>query len=83
MSEEKKLLDPSDLAILEYVQKYVLGNKKDGSPRAIYDVAKDMMWGKKKKKEESEGSYSLYSKWRKKKKKKNRGKKNKYRYITW
>ena len=34
----------------EGMQKYILGMKKDGTPRAVYDVLKDCTNGKKKKK---------------------------------
>lgn len=65
----------------EGIQKYLLGTKKNGYPRAVYDVVKDCMGttkkkkGKKKKhkKDKSPSTYSFYinSKDKKKKKKKN------------
>lgn len=81
MSEEKKT--PSifidNLAVLtspEGFQKYVLGTKKNGSPRAIYDIVKDYQKPKKKKnkkdKKKKGTSYSFYLTSKKKKKKKNK-----------
>lgn len=80
----------SNLAILatpEGFQKYMLGTKKDGSPRAVYDVVKDYAKPKKKKKNKKKNSsipkssYSFYidtKKKDKKKKKKNKKKNNKH-----
>ena len=70
------------------LQKYVLGTKKNGAPRAIYDVVKDYTKpkkGKKKKKKNKKknknsvsGTYALYLETKKKHKKK---KKDKYWHI--
>ena len=85
----------NNLAILmtpENVQKYILGNKKDGNPRAVYDVIRDYTKPKKKKKKnknknknnkESKNSGSRYDLYvtTKKKKKKKKNKKNKHWHI--
>ena len=81
----------NNLAILmtpENVQKYILGNKKDGNPRAVYDVIRDYTKPKKKKKKnknnkESKNSGSRYNLYvtTKKKKKKKKNKKNKHWHI--
>ena len=84
----------NNLAILmtpENVQKYILGNKKDGNPRAVYDVIRDYTKPKKKKKKnknknnkESKNSgsrYDLYVTTKKKKKKNKKNKKNKHWHI--
>lgn len=74
----------SVLATLEGFQKYILGTKKNGSPRAVYDVVKDYTKpvknkkkkDKKKKKDLPSSTYSFYlgTKHGKKKKKKNKKK---------
>lgn len=68
-------------ATMENIQRYFLGNKKDGSPRAIYDIVKDYTEPKKKHKKkkaaDDNNTYSLYLKSKKKKKKK----KNKHWHI--
>lgn len=86
MSEEKEKKCPSvlidNLAILtspKGFQDYVLGTKKNGAPRAIYDVVKDFYNPKKKKKKDKKKakkgtSYSFYLTSKKKKKKKNKNK---------
>ena len=70
-----KLTDPN------HIQKYVLGSKKNGDPRAIYDVIKDCkkMEKKKKKKKIKKSDYKfLYTVKKKKGKKKHKkGKKRK------
>ena len=73
------------------VQKYILGTKKNGSPRAVYDVVKDYTEPKKKKKGKKKGkkknkvnvptSYSFYLSTKSSKKKKKDKKKNKYWHI--
>lgn len=73
-------------ANMENIQKYVLGTKKNGAPRAIYDIVKDMTKlngkgkGKKKKKKYSfDDEFAVYLGPKKKKKKGKKGKKkNKY-----
>lgn len=91
-NEEKKdniLLN--NLAIIstpENIQKYILGTKKNGQARAIYDIVKDYAKPKKKKKKKNKKkhngsnndltSYSLYVTAKKKKDKK---KKKKYWHI--
>ena len=79
-----------NLAVLmspEGVQKYILGTKKNGTPRAIYDVVKDYTKPKKKKKKgkKSKGdniptSYSFYLSTKSSKKKKDK-KKDKHWHI--
>ena len=75
MSEEKTARTWADIigsvATPENIQKYVLGVKKSGAPRAIYDVIKDYTKPKKKKgKKNRKNAYSLYLKTKKGKKKK-------------
>lgn len=71
----------------EGVQKYILGTKKNGTPRAIYDVVKDYTRPKKKKKKDKKKkaeiptSYSFYLSASSKKKKKKNKKKDKYWHI--
>lgn len=90
MSTEKKdnqetsvfIENMSVLATPEGVQRYILGTKKNGAPRAVYDVVKDFAVPRKKKKKgknkksggNSSSTYAFYldSKKSKKKKKKNK-----------
>jgi len=72
----------------EGLQKYVLGTKKNGTPRAIYDVVKDYTKPKKKKKDKKKKkkdevptSYSFYLSTKDKKKKKKKKNKNKHWHI--
>ena len=47
----------------ENIQKYGLGTKKNGEPRAVYDIIKDMMYPKekeKKKKKSKPDKFSFY-----------------------
>lgn len=81
----------SVLATPEGIQKYILGTKKNGQPRAVYDIVKDCQKMEKKSKKKgkkkniSDNSYSFYlnmkdgKKSKKKKKKKNKS--NKYWHI--
>lgn len=89
MSDEKTTIaeNLSVLASPEGFQKYVLGSKKNGTPRAVYDVVKDFVHPKKKKKHKKDkkgkklkasGSYNFYVNAKKGKKKK---KKAKYWHI--
>lgn len=51
----------SVLTNMDNIQKYLLGTKKNGSPRAVYDIVKDYRKPKKqKKKGGGNSSYSLY-----------------------
>jgi len=72
----------------ENIQTYIFGTKKDGNPRAAYDILKPFLHPDKKKKKGKKGGYfSLYDdpedirlgkkKKKKKKKDKKKGKKNK------
>lgn len=86
MADEKKV--PSilveNLSILttpEGIQKYILGTKKNGTPRAVYDVVKDYSKfekkskkKKKKKAKKNSSSYEFYINTKKGKKKKNKKK---------
>lgn len=73
----------------ENIQKYILGTKKNGQPRAVYDIIKDYTdpkhkkKKKKKKHDDKPTAYSLYleTKSGKKKKKKHRKKRNKYWHV--
>jgi len=78
----KSVMD--NLAVLmtpENVQRYILGTKKNGTPRAVYDIIRDCYGygGKKKKKKHKKNYYTAYDlyfdvdhKKKKKKKKKNK-----------
>lgn len=71
----KKLAEP------ENIQKYILGTKKNGNPRALYDVIKDYTVPKKKKKKKKKyNPYSAFDVTVSKKKKKKK-KKDKYWHI--
>ena len=82
--EDKKsstLLDNlTELTTPEGIQKYLLGTKKNGTPRAIYDVVRDYTKPKKKKKKKDKKSkvtrYEICSTSKKKKKKKKKDKKH-------
>lgn len=73
----------------EGVQKYILGTKKNGTPRAIYDVVKDYTHPKKKKKKDKKkknkdkipSTYSFYLSSPSGKKKKKNKKKDKHWHI--
>ena len=56
------------------VKTYLLGTKKNGKPRAIYDIVKSQTSKKKKKKKKQDDTYSLYLGVKKKKKKKDKNK---------
>lgn len=95
MSEEKKNDHPilQNLAVIttpENIQRYILGTKRNGSPRAVYDIIKDYTQpkkhkkGKKHKKHNKGGynnTYSLYIDTRKKGKKKGKKKHKKHWHI--
>ena len=70
-----------DLATPDGMQKYILGTKKNGQPRALYDIVKDFTkdskGGKKKKKESADNMYAFYLSTKEAKKKKKKKKKNK------
>lgn len=80
-----------NLAVLmspEGVQKYILGTKKNGTPRAVYDVVKDYTKPKKKKKNKKKdkkhdvpASYAFYLSSKSSKKKKKNKKKDKHWHI--
>lgn len=66
-----------NLAVLttpEGIQKYIFGNKKNGTPRALYDILKDIYGDdcrskkKKKHKKDSATTYEFYLDTKKKKK---------------
>ena len=90
MADEKKdNVFLNNLAVItapENIQKYILGTKKNGCPRAVYDIVKDYTKPKKHKKKKKKHhddndltSYSLYVTTKKKGKKKK--KKNKHWHI--
>lgn len=84
MADEKKtpsviVENLSILATPEGIQKYILGSKKNGTPRAVYDIVRDYTKlgkkkkkdkSKKKKKDKSSTSYEFYLNSKKGKKKK-------------
>ena len=84
--EKSKIVERlEELATPEGVQKYLFGFKKNGQPRAVYDIVKDYTKpkkGKKNKKKDKDGksdsTFSFYLNTKKGKKKK---KKNKYWHI--
>lgn len=92
MSEEKKELSvfAENMAVIatpEGIQKYILGTKKNGSPRAVYDVIKDYVEPKnksskkkKKKKNKNKDDSSMYGFYLSSKKKGKKKKKNKDKY---
>jgi len=79
----------AQLVTLDGMQKYLLGTKKNGTPRAVYDVVKDYTQPKKKKKDKKKGkkhkdsnsTYSFYIESKKGKKKKKNKKKGKHWHI--
>lgn len=94
MSDEKKetsvfVENMSILTTPEGFQKYVLGTKKNGTPRAVYDVIRDYVEpkgkkGKKKKKDKKKDKHddaSMYGFYLSSKKKKKKKKKDKYWHI--
>lgn len=100
MSDENKTLDKGTKIFIENitalmtpegVQKYILGTKKNGTPRAVYDVVKDYTQPKKKKKKgknkkkksDIPTSYSFYVSSSKKKKNKKKNKKKKDKNKHW
>lgn len=82
MSNIKNALDKivdnlSDVITPTNVRLYLLGTKKSGQPRALYDIYKDIKFNKKKKKKKKKNnddnnSFALYLKTKKKKKKKDK-----------
>lgn len=87
MADEKNSVILSNLAALaqpENFQKYILGTKGNGQPRAVYDVVKDYTRPKKKKKKHKKqqqiAGYPLYLTTSKKKKKKKKKHKNRNKY---
>ncbi len=92
MADEKKTsILAANVKILsdpENFQKYILGTKGNGQPRALYDVVRDCT-GIKKKKKKHKGKknsvpatqISFYTGLKKKKKHKNKGKNKKHWHI--
>lgn len=58
----------ASIVTLENIQKYILGTRKSGQPRALYDILSD--FGKKKKSKSKKIKPSLYLNINRKKKKK-------------
>lgn len=90
MSDDKKSVLLENLAVImtpENVQKYILGSKKSGQPRAVYDIVRDYTKPTKRKKKkngnkgENDNTYSLYLRAKKHKKKKKNKNKDKYWHI--
>ena len=84
---ERNIKILSELLSGENIQKYILGTKKNGQYRALYDIIIDILGKskKKKKKKNKDSIYSLYLKEKEKKKskkdkkdKKKKKKKKKY-----
>lgn len=82
MADEKKTsVFIDNMAVLtspEGIQKYIFGSKKNGQPRAVYDIVKDFSKPKKKKKKKkgkkgkgkNGSAYAMYVTCKKKKGKK-------------
>lgn len=93
MAEEKsKSVFIENLAILaepENFQKYIIGTKGNGQPRALYDVIRDLTGIKKKKKGKKKkkkgqvpaATIDFYTSYKKKKGKKKKKKDKKYWHI--
>ena len=93
MRDEKKNIFVENMQVLfspDGMQKYLFGSKKDGSPRAAYDIVRDFVKPKKKKHKKknkksgkSNNSFEFYlnTKGSGKKKHKKKNKKNKYWHI--
>ena len=92
MAEEKRSVFIENLSVIatpDGFQRYVLGTKGNGDPRALYDVFKDMRKINKKKKGKKHGkggkgqvnTYSVYLSAKGKKKKKGGKKHNKHWHI--
>jgi replicative DNA helicase len=84
--EKEKIIETvSAIMTGDNIQKFILGVKKSGHPRALYDILKDCVKYKKKKKKDkkksSKNPYDIYLKRRKKKNKKNGKKLKKYWHI--
>lgn len=62
----------------ENIQVYLLGTKKSGKPRSVYDIVKENTRKKKKKNKNSDSVYSIYRDTKKGKKKKGKRKKTKH-----
>lgn len=82
MSKETFVKNMEILTSPAGIQKYILGTKKNGQPRAVYDVVRDYTLPKKKKKKskKQDSMYSFYLGYGGGKKKK-RKKKDKYWHI--
>lgn len=78
MGETKIANQVANLITSENIQKYVFGHKKNGEPRALYDIVKDVMNFKKKKKKKKTKLDSFSLELVGKKKKKKRKKKDKF-----
>lgn len=82
VTEEPKSVLMNNMSVLatpEGFQKFILGTKKNGAPRAAYDIVKDIFIDPKKKKKKGKGKknknrprsvYDVYMTGKKKKKKK-------------
>jgi hypothetical protein len=88
MDDDKKLIrELCKLVSGTNIQRYMLGTKKNGQPRAVYDIVKDCINKKKKKKRKKDRSRSavdlFISETFKKKKSKKKKKKNKPTWIRF
>lgn len=83
---EKSILDATITSFItpDNIKTYVLGTKKNGEPRALYDIVKDVIKGrngkKKKKKYNDDFSILIKKNGKKKKKKKKKGKKKGWKF---
>lgn len=86
MSDEKNVLlnNLATLSNLDNIQKYILGTKRNGQPRAVYDIIKDYSHPKRKHHKNEPNTYSIYLQAKAEKKKKHRkhkGHNKKYWHI--
>ena len=62
MADKSKIEDElSVLATPDGIQKYIFGVKKNGQPRAVYDIIRDYTKPKKKKKKDKKSGANMYS----------------------
>jgi hypothetical protein len=88
MNEEKRKLlnEICKLITGDNIQRYMFGSKKNGQPRAVYDIVKDCLkkkGKKKRKKNKSRGAVDLFISESFKKKKGKKKRKNKPGWIKF
>lgn len=83
MSDNNLLKNLAVLSEPVNFQKYILGTKGNGQPRALYDIVKDYTEPKKKKKKKKNPSPDAYQLFLTSKKKKKKHKKKKHKKDYW